>query len=302
MELRQLQQFVAVADAKSFRLAAERLFMAQPPLSVAIRKLEEEIGVLLFERGARGVRLTAPGVLALEAAQKCLRDAEGVVSSARAADKGEAGVLRISFIGSVTFGLMPRIVGSFHDRYPNVRLELHEATNREALIAVDSGTADLGFVRIPALCPPGVALQVMEKDIFCVALPASHPLTRRRTLRLSDLCDKPFVGYLPSQPGGGLHAAVMQLFIKAGLTPTVTQEAVQVHTVIGLVESGLGLALVPSVHALHASNRVAFRPLRGVPMKSSIGVALAYRPKDETAVARRFRALASERPREPAQP
>ncbi|HUG21701.1 LysR family transcriptional regulator [Piscinibacter sp.] len=293
MELRLLRQFVAVAEAGSFRLAAERLFMAQPPLSVAIQRLEREIGVKLFERGARGVRLTAPGALALDAARKCLRDAEDVVSSARAADQGEAGHLRVAFIGSVTFGLMPRIVQAFRSRYPNVRLELREATNREALVAVQGGTMDLGFVRVPALCPPGVALQTIQQDVFCAALPAAHPLTRRRTLRLADLRDQPLIGYLPSQPGGGLHAAVTHLFMRAGISPTVTQEAVQVHTVIGLVDSGLGMALVPSVNARRGSAGVAFRPLRDLPADASIGIALAHVTAGESTVARRFREVVS---------
>jgi len=294
MDLRQLRQFVAVADARSFRGAAERLFMAQPPLSVAIRKLEEEIGVPLFDRGSRGVRLTAAGQAAYDAALKCLRDAEEVASAARAVAKGEAGRLRIAFIGSVTFGLMPRLLQAFSRRYPNVRLELREATNLEALTAVESGAMDLGFVRVPAIRPADVALQVIVQDVFCVALPAGHPLTGKKTLSLKELADEPLIGYTPSQVGGGLHGAVAQLFVHAGIAPRVAQEAVQVQTVIGLVESGLGVALVPSVNAPHASKGVAFRPLRGLPRDAVIGIALAHHAREESVVARRFRDTVSE--------
>ncbi len=294
MELRQLRQFVAVAEAGSFSVGAQRLCMAQPPLSVAIRKLEQELGVLLFERAARGVRLTAAGSAALEVAQRCLREADRFVTSAREADKGEAGELRVGFIGSVTFELLPHLVQAFAARHPRVKLVLHEATNQVAMGAVQGGTMDLGIIRIPALPPPGVRLQVIGTDVFCAALPAGHPLAQKRSLRLSELVAHPFIGYKPSQPGEALHAGLMQLFMRAGIAPAVTQEAVQVQTVIGLVASGLGVALVPSVHAGHSTSRVSFRPLREPAQDATIGIALAYKAVDESPVSQRFRELVRE--------
>jgi len=288
LDLRQFRQFVAVAETGSFRRAAERLHMAQPPLSVAIRKLEDEIGVPLFERNSHGVRLTAAGVATLDAARRCLRGADEVASAARAAASGEAGRLRVGFIGSVTFGLMPGLIQAFSTRYPNVKLELQEANNQGVLTAVVGETLDLGFVRLPTARPPGVAFQLVQRDVFVVALPAVHGLARRKRLSLEDLAGQPFIGYTPS-PVGGLHAAVTQALMQAGVTPVVTQEAVQVHTVIGLVESGLGLALVPSINAAHAARGVVFRPLRDLGSSAAIGIALAYRSENEPIVARRFR-------------
>jgi len=295
MDLRQLRQFSAVAETLSFRRAAERLCMAQPPLSVAIRKLEEEIGVALFERVSRGVRLTAAGRAAYEVAQKCRRNADELTSAARAAAQGESGHLRIGFVGSVTFGLMPHCVRAFRGRFPNVKLELREATNAEAVSAVDGGMLDVAFVRVPTARPPTVKFQQIESDVFCIALPAGHPLASRPTLRLKDLDGQPFVGYASSR-AGGLHAAVTHLLQRAGVCPTVTQEGVQVHTLIGLVESGLGLALVPAVSAANAPTGVAFRPIRDLPRDAAIGIALAYHATEESVVARRFRAMLAEEP------
>ncbi|HUG21094.1 LysR family transcriptional regulator [Piscinibacter sp.] len=293
MDLRQLKQFVAVAETRSFSRAAERLCMAQPPLSVAIRKLEEEIGFPLFERGSRGVQLTPAGDAALEAARKCLRDAEEVLSAARAAAGGEAGRLRIGFIGSVTFGLMPRLIQAFRAHYPNVKLELVEATNQELLSAVEGETLDIGFLRMPTAQPPGVKVQLIERDVFVAALPAQHALARRKSLSMKDLANQPFIGYTPSRVGG-LHAAVTQLLMHAGVSPSVTQEAVQVQTVMGLVASGLGMALVPSVNAAAASDLVAIRPIRDLPRSPSIGIGLAYRASGESVVAKRFREVVGE--------
>lgn len=288
MELRQLRQFVAVAETLSFRRAAERLCMAQPPLSVAIRKLESDLGVALFERSARGVKLTAAGQAALDSAQKCLRKADEVGSAARAAAQGEAGQLNIGFVGSVTFGLMPRFVRAFSERYPNVTLDLREATNAEAVTAVNDGVLDVAFVRVPTLRPAAVRFQHVEDDVFCVALPAGHPLASRRSLKLKDLDEQAFVGYAPSR-AGGLHAAVTQVLQRAGVNPRLTQEGVQVQTLIGLVESGLGVALVPTVSAAHAPKRVVFRPIRDLPRDAGIGIALAYHVSDESVASRRFR-------------
>jgi DNA-binding transcriptional LysR family regulator len=297
MELRQLAQFVAVAEMESFSRAAERLCMAQPAVSVAVRKLEEEIGVSLLERGARGVRLTDAGKAALEAARKCLRERDEVLSSARMAGKGEAGLLRIGFVGTATFELLPRLIEPFSERYPRVRLDLFESTNRDLLQSVATGALHIAVVRTPTATPSGVALQFIEKDVFCVALPARHPLAHKESVSMKDLADEPFIGYEPSR-ASTIHAAMTQLCLQTGIMPRITQEGVQVQTVIGLVASGLGVAIVPSVHSGFGARRVAFRPIRGLPSASTIGMALAYRVGKDTGAAKRFLEVAQEQARE----
>lgn len=287
MDLRQLRQFVAVAEAQSFRRAAEHLFMAQPPLSVAMRKLEEEIGTPLFERSARGVRLTAAGENALVAARKCLADAQDVASAARAAAGGETGQLRVGFTGSATFGLLPRAIQAFSRRYPGVRLMLQEMTNQQLLSLVQAQQVDLGFVRVPTSRPPGVHFEVLEKDVLCVALHPDHPLASKAALSIHDLADQDFIGYVPS-PVGGLHAACASLLQKADVAPRIAQEAVQVATVIGLVDSGLGLALVPSANTRYYTANVVYRPLRDLPKGESIGIALVHRPDSANPAIRHF--------------
>ena len=276
MELRQLRQFIAVADAQSFRAAAERLFMAQPPLSVAIRKLEDELGAPLFERYPRGVALTAAGRMAYEAAQQCLARADDVGIAARQGAHGAKGRLKIGFIGSVTFDLLPRSLLAFRERYPDVTLELGESTNLELLSQVDSGDIDAAFVRLPAVRPAEVEFLAVQDDEFCVALPADHPLCAHRTLRLPELRDEIFIGYAASR-AGGLQAGMARVMQAAGIAPRIAQEAVQVQTVLGLVGSGLGIALVPSANIRYFPRAVAFRRLRGLAGSMRIGIALAHR-------------------------
>lgn len=294
MELRQLRQFVVLAESKSFRLAAERLFMAQPPLSIAIKKLEEEIGAQLFERSARGVKLTPAGEAALIDARRCLRDAEQFAESARSVDSGSAGELHIAFISSVTFGLLPRIVRQFREHFPDVRLVLHEANNKEAFDGISSGSFDLAFIRQPALPPSGVGMQPVEKDHLCLAVPSAHRLAHRKTINMADVAEEAFIGYLPSQLGGGLSAACNAVFREHQIRPTYTQSAVQVSTVIGLVEGGLGIALVPAAHIHHASTRVRFCAIHGETPKKRVGIALAHRTLEESSVSRRFREVAKQ--------
>ena len=220
-------------------------------------------------------------------------NADDVKASAQAAASGEAGRLRIGFIGSVTFGLMPRLIHAFSERYPKVKLELTEATNEMLLNGIDTDAFDLVFLRVPTAQPPEISVQIIQEDEFTAAIPVKHMLAKKHTLCMQDFADQALIGYVPSRVGG-LHAALTQVLLHAGVTPRITQEAVQVHTVIGLVESGLGLALIPSGNTEFASERVVFRRIRDLPKVSPIGIALAFHSARETPAAKRFRDLATE--------
>jgi DNA-binding transcriptional LysR family regulator len=291
MELRQLTQFVAVAETLNFRRAAERLHMAQPPLSVAVRKLEEELGAPLFERQPRGVALTAAGSEALRLARQCLATTRTLRSAVQAAAGGETGLLRVGFVGSATYALMPRLLPAFRARYPKVELELRESTNLELIALVEAGDVDIGLVRYPTASASGLRFEVVEKDVFAAALAAAHPLARKRRLTLAQLAQEPLIDYASSKVPG-LHALVMLAFERAGLSPRVAQEATQVQTVISLVQSGMGVALVPSVSAQLAPRGVVFRPISDVPPAASIAIAMTSRPDGSNPAATRFRELA----------
>ncbi|NYT77489.1 LysR family transcriptional regulator [Alcaligenaceae bacterium] len=288
MELRQLKQFVTVAQTQSFSRAAERLFMAQPPLSVAIRKLEEEVGVALFERGSRGVKLTPAGHAALAAAQRCLDGAQAVIQAAQSAADGERGLLRVGFIGSLNFSLLPQLIKEFSQRYPNIRMELSESTNHGLISMLESDALDVAFLREPTTHPTYLAFETIADDAFCIALPADHPLVFKSSLTLRDLQDQDLIGYTPSRVGG-LNAAMMSLLHTAGISVHITQEAVQVQTVVGLVRSGLGIALVPSINASIMLSDVVFRPIKNLPASAKIGIAVAHRNNDNSPTLLRFK-------------
>jgi DNA-binding transcriptional LysR family regulator len=294
MELRQLRQFVVLAEERSFSAAALRLFVAQPALSVAIRKLEQEIEAQLFVRGSRGVRLTPAGEAVLKVAHRCLDSAQDIKDAARLATAGEAGQLHIGVSGSVTVRLLPSLIQTYSPKYPKVRLELREGTNLELLSMVEAGTLDLGFVRVPVNRPPDLQFQVIEEDCLCLALPRGHPLAKKATVPLAALEALPFIGYVPS-PVGGLHTAVSQVLRSANVAPLITQEAVQVQTALGLVASGLGIAMVPAANTPYQrSSGAVFRPIADLPQDTRIGIAIAFHERNNNPALQRFLEVAKQ--------
>ena len=293
MDLRQLQQFVVLAETLNFREAADRLFMSQPPLSVSIKKLEEEIGVALFNRNKHKVFLTDAGQAVLENARKSLFHAGEVARVARSTALGLSGHIRIGFVGSAKYSLLPRLLPKFRSQYPDVTITLEEEKNALIVQAIENNDLDLGIVRVPLAWKSVVKYETVEEDYFVAALPANHPLAKKTQLKLSDLKDESFIQYTRSIIPG-LNAVTMLLFQEAGFVPKVTQEAVQVETLLCMVESGLGVALVPSIVRRHPSRSIAFRKISGLSESNTIGLAIAYHPDFEMATSRRFRELARE--------
>ena len=269
MELRQLRYFVMLAETGNFHRAAERLHMSQPPLTVAIRKLEEELGAALFVRSARGVSLTAAGQASLEMAHATLAQADRFREAAREGAAGERGRLRVGFIGSATFELLPRIIREYRRRYPGVELVLEEATSVEIARKLAAAELDVGLVRLPLLEIADVNTVAIDPDELHAALPASSPLASAGVVPLEALAKEPFI--LQSRISV-LHSVTLTACHAAGFVPIVAQEAAQLSAVLALVRSGLGVALVPA------------RAARSVPKDVRL-VRLAHRVPIETGVA-----------------
>ncbi|MEW6125170.1 MAG: LysR substrate-binding domain-containing protein [Pseudomonadota bacterium] len=292
MELRQLRQFVMLAEMLNFRRAAERLNMAQPPLSVSLRKLETELGAPLFERTTREMHLTAFGRVFLDRARRTLFEADQALQTARAATTGEEGSLTIGFVGTAIYGVLPRLIPAYRAAFPRVELMLRESTSTEILSQIEKGTLNLGIVRAPLAQTTAAILEPIEKDHLVLAIPRSHALARRRKITLADLKDEAFVSY-SSSTAPGLHTMVVFACQQAGFIPKVAQEATQVLTIISLVESGLGVAFVPSITTRSNHEKVQFRRLPELEVSPTLSLAIAHVPEWETAAARCFRALAA---------
>jgi DNA-binding transcriptional LysR family regulator len=272
MDLRQLRYFSALAETLNFHRAAERLHISQPPLTVAIRKLEEDLGTMLFVREPRGVRLTAAGAAALPSARAVLAAAEAFRTSVRQGAAGLSGRLSIGFIGSAIGHLLPSLVSPFRTAYPQVELALEELSSAEIVAAIAARRLDLGLVRLPLMDAAAVTTTVIERDELVVALPVSDRLARMAALPLATLSDHGFILYSPVSV---LNATIRIACQRAGFTPRVAQEAVQVQTILSLVEAGLGVALIPSYSARFAGEGVRIVPLRD-PIPLEMGLAHAH--------------------------
>lgn len=308
IELRNLRQFVAIAEQGSYRRASEVLFIAQPALSVSIRKLEESVGTTLLKRGARGVTLTEAGVALLADARRAIFHAEQGRQAARMVALGEAGRLRLGFVGSATYTLLPRCVPAFRRKYPDVRLELSEETSIGVLEMLRNNRIDAGFIRGPMSSDPDIDMHDVEIDDLMLVVPADHALAADvpaagiaaagvpaagvpaagATVALADCRDEIFIGY-SLQRVPGLHGLTLSACGQAGFTPRVDQEATQVQTVVSLVASGLGVALVPACARAFSHPGVRFIALSDAAARRALALSLVMPKTAPSAAALRLR-------------
>lgn len=286
MDLRRLRHFNALAETLNFSRAAERLHIAQPALSVSIQKLETELGTRLFVRTSTGVLLTAAGKTALIDARRLLYHGEQLQRSVRAAAEGTGGRLRIAFVGTAIYRLIPELIPGFRIEYPDVQLVLTEATSVAIIRMLNEEALDLGIVRTPLLQAHCASLRTLQRDRLVPALPRGHPLGQRDVIHLSELANEPFIMYSSSE-GAGLRACAMMACESAGFAPNVTQEATQVPTVLALVESGLGVALVPEVMRGYHVPNVAYPAIPDAATPETT-LSLAWIAGNESPAAQRF--------------
>ncbi len=245
IELRLWRQFAAVAEELHFGRAAIRLHMTQPPLTQAIAQLESLLGVRLFDRTKRSVQLTEAGQALLPEVHDLLARSQAIVSRARSAAAGESGSLRLAFVSTVGFDLLPRWIQEFRTRFPNVSLDLLEATGDLQLQALERGEIDAGFIlHAPGFTPAGFEHHIVTTEPLVVAMPSRHPLALATKIALNKVLSEPLVMF-PRRIVPSLHDAILGLYHANGRSPQVVQEAIQMQTIVNLVSAGLGLAWVP---------------------------------------------------------
>jgi DNA-binding transcriptional LysR family regulator len=262
IELRLWRQFLAVADELHFGRAAQRLNMTQPPLTQAIAQLEALLGLKLFDRTKRSVQLTAAGAALVPEARDLLVRAQALPLVARASADGEAGRLRLAFVSTVGFDLLPRWVRAFREQYPKVQLELIEATGDVQLQALERGEIDAGFMlHSPGFAPPGLTCQRIARDPLVVAVPEQSGLAGHTPLTLKDLLGQPLVIF-PRRILPSLYDAIFAMYHASGHLPRVAQEAIQMQTIVNLVSAGLGVAWVPDSVRQFQRPGVVYRELK----------------------------------------
>jgi len=293
VELRHLRYFVAVAEELHFGRAAERLHMAQPPLSQAIRRLEADLGVRLLERNTRRVELTAAGAAYLARAREVLGSVDAASDEARRIASGAQGRLALGCVGSATYSLLPALARSLREELPDVDVEFRgELLVPDLVAALTGGEIDLALLRPPlpqATAESEVSLETVRRDRLIVVLPEGHRLTRRRRLRMDDLDGEDLI----THAGHGrsvMHDLVTRLARDAGVTPRIRHEVAETSTLVTFVAAGLGVAVAPEPVAALGVAGATYRPL--VPSSLGVDLVAATRSGDSSPqLARALRTL-----------
>ena len=273
IELRHLRYFCAVADELHFGRAARRLHIAQPALSRQIRRLEEEVGTTLLARTQRSVALTMPGQAFLERSRRILDEVGRAVAEANRIAGGQTGRLRVAFIHSSTYSLTPTALNIFASRHPGICVDLQEMTVIGQKRAISLGDIDIGLLR-PPIEDRDLAFESVMKESFVLAVPQHHKLAGRKDVTLPELAQEQFIMFDRRQ-SPLFHERIMTSCEAAGFTPRVAQEAIQIHTVLGLVGAGLGIALMPDAALKLSMPRVRFLSV-AQPIEP-VEIALAWR-------------------------
>ena len=260
-DLRQLRHFIAVAEQLHFGRAAAALHISQPPLSRAIRALEERLGVRLFARSRRRVELTPEGARLVGEARRMLGQLERTVQEMRGMARGEEGRLRIGFVSLADYGVLPALLKAFKSARPGIALALREMLSPEQAAMLAAGELDFGLLLPPVSGAEDLEHIVVQRERFVAALPARHRLASAKgRLAVSALAGEPFV-MVPRDIAPGLYDIVTGLAARAGISFNVAQEAIQMQTVVSLVSSGLGAAIVPGSIANLGRRGVVYREL-----------------------------------------
>jgi DNA-binding transcriptional LysR family regulator len=284
MDLRQLRYFVAVAEERHFGRAAQRLHMSQPPLSMQIKALARELGIELLERSSRRVALTDAGRAFLERSRTILGAVEEAREVARGAEQGTRGRFEVGFISSASLSLLPPSIRLFRERFGAVELELKELTSAQQIDALYEGGIRAGLVRLP-LRAPGIRFEPVLEERLVVAMPSGHALEELERVPLQAVADLPLI-FFTRQLIPGFHAQIVELFRRVGAFPKVAQHAVHLQTIVGLVASGVGIAILPGSAERVSREGVVYRTLDAPDATSWMG--LAWVEGDESKLLENF--------------
>jgi DNA-binding transcriptional LysR family regulator len=275
MELRHLRYFTAVARHLNYSEASRCLHVAQPAISQTVLDLEGELGVKLLLRTKRSVQLTAAGTAFLREAEEILRRANEARQLAQRAACGEVGILGIAFFGTAFAPVLPTLVQTYRRKFPNVKLRIFELNPDQQLLAFDEGSIDLGFTRrLPSDRRAEFEEEVVYTDQLAIALPAGHALTKEKVIRLKSLASEPFVQF-HRNGAPGLFDEVIAVCRRAGFGPRIIDEPNLMATAMTLVESGLGVSLIPRCVRTLNRPQAVIRPI--APRSAPIPLCVIWR-------------------------
>ncbi len=281
MNLQQIKYFLMLADELHFWRTSEKMFITQSALSRHIKALEQELGVRLFERNKRNVKLTEAGEFLREEYKKLIGEFESINRHARQIAAGEVGILRIGHPASITFSVLPGILLALSQKYPQLKAQMLEIMATEFDTALLGYHIDIGFNREPSKAK-GLASKEILTENFALVVPAEHPLAENNTIELNEVKNEWFV--LPSLAGKSEHVEQLRaMFEQAQFVPQVRFESDFGATLLGLVAKGLGISLMPFSYSYHLPSGVRF-----IKIAPTTSLYLIWRRNDENAALKNF--------------
>src|SRR6267143_4956598 len=292
MELRQIRSFLSISETLHFGRTAELVHLSQPALSLQIRALEQEIGVRLFERNRRKTTLTAAGFAFRDAAAAAVLQLDQAIRRATLAANGKLGLLSIGFISTAGSELVPNVIRLFRELNPDVQFSLRNILTIDQIQMLEAGSLDIGFLRLPIGGHSELEVVTVHREPFMLVVPSSHKLAKRKRVRLREASGQDFVMYERTY-APGFHDLIFGMLRDAGIIPNVRQTAGEMPMLISLVDSGMGVAILPaSAVKRSVASVVACEIADKIPM-SEIGIAV--RKGNRAPVLDNFRSFALEK-------
>jgi DNA-binding transcriptional LysR family regulator len=268
MELRQLRYFLALANELHFRKAAEKLFIVQPALTKQMQDLEAELGVSLFERNTRKVKLSAAGIFLQKEVEEIFERLEKATHTIKMVASGKKGEIKIGYVGSCIHTFLPNLLTQLHDNYPDIQTYLSEMTSAAQLLAVQKGELDIAFLRNP-LPNKRLGQTMVFQEPFSLILPKNHALNADNFEGIAQVRHEKFI--LPTKSDGELyHQLQWSICEDAGFTPKIAHETVHGHTTMKLVEKGLGISVLPTSFCTVTNAAIQFIELKKIPQRAEI--------------------------------
>ena len=286
IDLRQFRYFLALSEELNFGRAALRLNISQPPLSRQIRQLEESLGVELFRRGTSGVALSEAGLAFLPEVRKTLAQAEKAVAAAKGARMGAGGQFVVGYTTAFDRSAIPDVFDRLRQSFPDWRFVAKGKHSISLVRDLKNGAMDAAFIGLHTETQ-GLTQEIIHQEPLLVALPAQHPLARKRRLDFDDLRGEPMF-WFERRLNPGFYDYCLAYFEQIDFKPLTVAEPPDHHILLGLIAEGQGFALISSSLRKVKRQGVVFRALKNSSNKLSMGIAVAYAPNNRSAVLQAF--------------
>jgi len=280
IELRHLRYFLAVAEELHFRKAAEKLFISQPGLSRQVKLLEEELGVVLFERHTRKVVLTKVGAYLKEEFTLQLKTLSHTLDTAKLLQDGKKGALKIGYVGSAMQDVIPNLLLSFEKNHPNILFNLKEIDNQKQINGLLDYSLDIGFVRLERV-PRALEIKTILKESFCLVLPQDHSINELNFSNLGQFKEESFILF-DAKYSASYYEKVMQIFDDCGFTPLISHNTIHSSSIFKLVENKFGISIVPKSLAQKRGHPIKFIELDMISQKTTLSV--IWNPKNSNPI------------------